>query len=118
VVGGTVEVGRTVQFHLRDVDAADADLRRTLRTVLSDGRLDTVEGALLVTCDGRGAAFFGSSAHDAVVLGEVLGRPPVAGFFAAGELGPVAGRSHVHGHSAVVLAFGSGSGADRGTAMP
>jgi small ligand-binding sensory domain FIST len=39
----------------------------------------------------------------------------VAGFFAAGEIGPVAGRNHMHGLTASVLAFGSGSAADRGT---
>jgi small ligand-binding sensory domain FIST len=44
-----------------------------------------------------------------------LGADGVAGFFAAGEIGPVAGRNHVHGLSAAVLAFGSGSAAHRGT---
>jgi small ligand-binding sensory domain FIST len=29
----------------------------------------------------------------------------VAGFFAGGELGPVAGRNHLHGFTASVLAF-------------
>jgi small ligand-binding sensory domain FIST len=29
----------------------------------------------------------------------------VAGFFAAGELGPVAGRNYLHGFTASVLAF-------------
>jgi len=31
----------------------------------------------------------------------------VAGFFANGEIGPVAGRNHVHGFTASVLAFGA-----------
>ena len=39
----------------------------------------------------------------------------VAGFFAAGEIGPVGGRNHVHGLTAAIVAFGSGAAADRGT---
>jgi small ligand-binding sensory domain FIST len=31
----------------------------------------------------------------------------VAGFFAAGEIGPVSGRNQVHGSTATVLAFGT-----------
>jgi small ligand-binding sensory domain FIST len=37
-----------------------------------------------------------------------LGTPEdiaVAGFFAAGEIGPVGGRNHLHGFTASVLAF-------------
>ncbi len=49
------------------------------------------------------------------VVSEELAVDHVAGFFAAGEIGPVGGRNHVHGLSASVLAFGSGSVADRGT---
>jgi small ligand-binding sensory domain FIST len=45
-----------------------------------------------------------------------LGVDGVAGFFAAGEIGPVGGRNHVHGLTASILAFGSGTAADRGTA--
>jgi small ligand-binding sensory domain FIST len=31
--------------------------------------------------------------------------PAVAGFFAAGEIGPIGGRSHLHGHTACVVLF-------------
>jgi small ligand-binding sensory domain FIST len=115
VVGDLVPVGRTVQFQLRDASAADDDLRRTLRTFRA-GSLDTVEGALLFSCNGRGAEMFAAADHDVVVLGEELAVDAVAGFFAAGEIGPVAGRNHMHGFTASVLAFGSGAAADRGTA--
>ena len=115
VVGDLVTVGRTVQFQLRDAVAADDDLRRTLRT-LRTGSFDTVEGALLFSCNGRGAGMFPSAEHDVVVLGEELSVDAVAGFFAAGEIGPVGGRNHMHGLTASVLAFGSGAAAGRGTA--
>jgi small ligand-binding sensory domain FIST len=37
-----------------------------------------------------------------------LAAPGVAGFFAAGEIGPVGGRNHLHGFTASVLAFSGG----------
>jgi small ligand-binding sensory domain FIST len=114
VVGDLVPVGRTVQFQLRDAAAADEDLRRTLRAFRS-GPVDTVEGALLFSCNGRGGQMFTAADHDVVVLGEELSVDAVAGFFAAGEIGPVGGRNHMHGLTASVLAFGSGAAAGRGT---
>ena len=45
--------------------------------------------------------------HDVSAVRHVLGIENVAGFFAAGEIGPVGGRNHVHGSTATVLAFGS-----------
>jgi small ligand-binding sensory domain FIST len=115
VVGDLVPVGRTVQFQVRDADTADDDLRRRLRT-FRQGSIDTIEGALLFSCNGRGANMFASADHDVVVLEEELSVDAVAGFFAAGEIGPVAGRNHMHGLTASVLAFGSGAASDRGTA--
>src|SRR4029079_15256404 len=53
-------------------------------------------GALLFTCNGRGTRMFERPRHDAGLLRQVLGDIPVAGFFAAGEIAPVAGRQLVH----------------------
>lgn len=114
VVGDLVPIGRTVQFQVRDATSADDDLRRMLRT-FRDNSIDTVEGALLFSCNGRGAEMFASADHDVAVVEEELAVDAVAGFFAAGEIGPVAGRNHMHGLTASVLAFGSGSAAGRGT---
>ena len=94
-VGDVVPVGTTVQFHLRDAASADEDLRQMLR-----GR--RADGALLFTCNGRGTRLFGAPDHDVGVLAEELGRLPVAGFFAAGELGPLGGQNFVHGFTASV----------------
>jgi small ligand-binding sensory domain FIST len=110
VIGDLVEVGQTVQFQLRDASAADDELRTALKMFRESTTLDTVEGALLFTCNGRGAAMFADAAHDVTVVREELAAAHgVAGFFAAGELAPVGGRNHVHGTTAVVLAFGSGA---------
>jgi small ligand-binding sensory domain FIST len=104
VVGDVVEVGRTVQFQVRDADSADADLHKVLDGGRSEA-LPDVAGALLFSCNGRGAGLFGSADHDVQAVRAWLGTDGVAGFFAAGEIGPVGGRNHLHGFSASVLAF-------------
>jgi small ligand-binding sensory domain FIST len=116
VVGDLVSVGSTVRFQLRDATAADDDLRTSLERFRRSSSLDTVEGALLFSCNGRGAQLFTSADHDVAMVRDGLGVDGVAGFFAAGEIGPVAGRNHVHGLTASILAFGSGTAAERGTA--
>jgi small ligand-binding sensory domain FIST len=115
VVGDLVPVGRTVQFQLRDAAAAAMDLREVLARFRAGTNLDTVEGALLFSCNGRGGALFPDPAHDLIAVQSGLGTADIAGFFAAGEIAPVGGRNHVHGFTAAVLAFGSGANADRGT---
>jgi small ligand-binding sensory domain FIST len=48
---------------------------------------------------------FGASDHDATAVEEELGGAPAAGFFAAGEIGPVGGRSFLHGFTATIAVF-------------
>jgi small ligand-binding sensory domain FIST len=104
-VGDEVAVGQTVQFHVRDARSADEDLRRTLEreSAALGGR--RAGGALLFTCSGRGSHMFGEPDHDAGLLARVLGEIPVAGFFCAGELGPVSGRNFVHTFTASIALF-------------
>jgi small ligand-binding sensory domain FIST len=45
---------------------------------------------------------FGAGDHDAVAVAEELGGAPAAGFFAAGEIGPVGARSFLHGFTATI----------------
>jgi small ligand-binding sensory domain FIST len=97
-VGDVVDVGTTVQFHVRDADSADEDLRELLTP-------EDANGALLFTCNGRGTRLFPAPNHDADVVGDLLHDPPLAGFFAAGELGPVGGRNFVHGFTASLALF-------------
>jgi small ligand-binding sensory domain FIST len=47
---------------------------------------------------------FGPCDHDAEAVEQELGAP-AAGFFAAGEIGPVGGRSFLHGFTATVAVF-------------
>jgi small ligand-binding sensory domain FIST len=96
-VDDVVPVGATVQFHVRDAATADEDLRQLLA-----GR--EADAALMFTCNGRGMHLFGTPDHDAKVLDERVGVP-AAGFFAAGEFGPVGGRNFVHGFTASIALF-------------
>ncbi|MBM3693493.1 MAG: hypothetical protein FJW77_09430 [Actinobacteria bacterium] len=97
-VGEPVEVGRTVQFHVRDAAAADDDLRALLAA-------ETAGAALCFTCNGRGKALFGAPDHDAGVVAETLGPVPVAGMFCAGEIGPVGRRNALHAFTASLALF-------------
>ncbi len=102
VVGDEVRVGSSIQFHVRDEHSADQDLRELLESALSAA---PPAGALLFTCNGRGTRMWDEPHHDASVLGEICGTAPMAGFFAAGELGPIDGRNLIHGHTASIGLF-------------
>jgi small ligand-binding sensory domain FIST len=62
-------------------------------------------GALLFSCNGRGRAMFGEPDHDALAVEREFAGAPAAGFFAAGEIGPVGGRSFLHGFTATLAVF-------------
>ena len=53
----------------------------------------TPRAALVLTCNGRGVEHHGTNGAETKALEEVLrpSRVPIAGFFAAGELGPLFG---------------------------
>lgn len=106
-IGDVVEIGRTVRFQVRDAETADEDLYELLDAHIESG--GRVDGALLFSCNGRGSAMFGTPDHDALALRDTLGPIGIAGFFAAGEVGPVGGVNHVHGFTASVLVFSSSS---------
>jgi small ligand-binding sensory domain FIST len=99
-VGDVVEVGQTVRFQVRDAAGAGEDL-----TELLGGAEHPARGALVFSCNGRGTTMFPSADHDVRAVQSALGAEGVAGFFAAGEIGPVGGRNHLHGFTASVLAF-------------
>jgi small ligand-binding sensory domain FIST len=130
-----VETGSTLQFHLRDAEAADQDLRHLLTAAALGGAgagagapggvggaggdaaapgggaaapgggAFTANGALLFTCNGRGTRLFPHPHHDASMIAELLGEIPTGGFFAAGELGPVGGRNFLHSFTASIAIF-------------
>jgi small ligand-binding sensory domain FIST len=129
-VADRVRVGQTIRLHCRDATTAHEDL-----ALLLDAQklYDKPRGALLITCNGRGRRLFAKTqtpaphmdSHDAQAVarafaqlqgGESLSKPgkafepqpasvPLAGCFAAGEIGPVGDESFVHGHAACLALF-------------
>jgi len=102
--GEFYRLGKTVQFHVRDAQTAVEDLQ----LLLEAQQLDTQPFAgLLVTCNGRGRNLFHVEDHDLSIIRDRIGEVPIAGFFAAGEIGPIGGRSFLHGHTACLTLFRS-----------
>ena len=103
-VGALVHTGQVVRLHARDASSADRDLRRALgeRSRMLHG---SPAGALVFACNGRGQAMFGDPDHDALTVAQSLGGAPSAGFFAAGEIGPVGAETFLHGFTATVALF-------------
>jgi len=101
-IGEAVRIGQTLRFHVRDAASADTDLRESLRATLNGER---AAGALLFTCNGRGTGMFDEPDHDARAVAELLGDDAVAGFFCAGEIGPVGGKPFLHGFTATLAVF-------------
>jgi small ligand-binding sensory domain FIST len=98
-VGDYFRVGQTVQFHIRDHESADAELKQLLAP-LRDEPNALSRGALLFTCNGRGTRLFPEPDHDAGVIHNMLGDLPIAGLFAQGEIGPVGNQNFLHGFTA------------------
>jgi small ligand-binding sensory domain FIST len=100
-VADYVKTGQTMQFHVRDAASADEDLR----LLLEARRTAAPAGGLLFSCNGRGIRLFDEPCHDIRAARRALTAAPIAGFFAAGELGPVGGKNFIHGHTASMVLF-------------
>lgn len=106
-IGERVRVGQTLRFHARDAVSADGDLSETLAEALARAAA-VPAGALVFTCNGRGAGMFGVPDHDASAIASALDSRAVGGLFCGGEIGPVGGRSFVHGFTATLALFFEG----------
>ena len=101
-VGEPVRIGQTLRFHVRDAATADEDLRENLGGAVG---ADRAAGALLFTCNARGTSLFPEPDHDARAVSQILREDAVAGFFCAGEIGPVGGKPFLHGFTATLAVF-------------
>ncbi|HKB14819.1 MAG TPA: FIST C-terminal domain-containing protein, partial [Planctomycetota bacterium] len=104
-IGDVAEVGATVQFQVRDAASADEDLRALLEREAKEREASPPAGALLFTCNGRGTNLFATPDHDASMVRRIAGAIPLAGFFAAGEIGPIGARNFLHGYTASLALF-------------
>ena len=91
-----------------DGSTADEDLREALRAARAARGGDAPAGALVFSCNGRGTRMFAAPDHDAAAIRDELGDVPAAGLFCNGEIGPVGGRSFLHGFTATMVLFGAG----------
>ena len=102
-VTGSVSLNDTVQFHVRDAATAQEDLELLLTPQAFESE---AAGALLFTCNGRGARMYGRPDGDISMIRQALGSAvPVSGFFCGGELGPIGGANFVHGYTASLVIF-------------
>jgi small ligand-binding sensory domain FIST len=97
-VGERLRVGQRVQFQLRDAEAS----RQEQGQLLSRQRIRQPQplAALLFACLGRGEGLYGAPDGDVLACREQFADVPVAGAFCNGEIGPVAGVTHLHGYTA------------------
>lgn len=103
-IGALIRPGQTVQFHVRDAKAADEDMKQLLKMKL-DAMDETPGGGLLFTCNGRGSRLFGAPNHDISLINRYAKDCKVAGFFAAGEIGPVGSKTFIHGLTSSLILF-------------
>ncbi len=96
-----VQVGATVQFHIRDAETADEDMR----LMLEPYQTPPPKSILIFSCNGRGSRMYDELDHDLTIIQSSLESPPVAGFFCAGEIGPIGGKNFIHGHTASMALF-------------
>lgn len=104
-VGDTFRPGQTVQLHVRDAATAREDLHALMQTLAAELAVQPARGALLFSCNGRGAHLYGEPDHDSRVVAETTGAIPMAGFFCNGEIGPIGTSNFLHGFTASIGIF-------------
>ncbi|MBI5304336.1 MAG: FIST C-terminal domain-containing protein [Chloroflexi bacterium] len=101
-IGDHVRAGETIQFHLRDATTATEDLEMQLTPQTF---FDQPSGALVFSCNGRGTRLYPHPNGDIQTIQSVLGGVNLAGFFCAGEIGPIGGKNFLHGQTASIALF-------------
>lgn len=101
-IGDYVQKGEWIQLHVRDASTAVEDLEMMLSPQMFFGK---PSGAMLFSCNGRGTRLYDHPNGDITTIQTVLGGVDLAGFFCAGEIGPIGGQSFLHGHTASMALF-------------
>ncbi len=104
-IGDYIKTGQTIQFHVRDAHTATEDLSELLSTHQKNNLLNKPKGALVFSCNGRGEGLFHQKNHDISIIQNYLGPMPAAGFFCAGEIGPIGGKNFLHGFTDSIALF-------------
>ncbi|CAK6701585.1 FIST N-terminal domain-containing protein [Synechococcus sp. CCY9201] len=99
-VAERMRVGQQVQFQLRDAAASSQELRQLLASQAE--REPEPLAALVFACLGRGQGLYGRPDGDVSLCRAAFATVPIAGAFCNGEIGPVAGNTHLHGYTASI----------------
>ncbi len=105
IIAEYITPGQTVQFHLRDAMTAKEDLSELLNAQWSMSKGEKPKGAIVFSCNGRGVHLFGEKSHDIQMIQKCLGPISAAGFFCAGEIGPVGSKNFLHGFTSSIALF-------------
>jgi len=133
MIGDYVRPGQTVQFHIRDADSASIELEHLLKQAASQQRIGAallfscngrgtnlfpdphhdvikIQNANSESETGASTSLLLDSASalaDDTTVGTAANAPNIslAGFFAAGEIGPVGNKNFLHGFTASVVLF-------------
>jgi small ligand-binding sensory domain FIST len=101
----TVFLGQTIQFQLRDPQAAHDDLVATLGRVEAALAGRRPAFGLYFNCAGRGRALYGTTGHDLALIRQRLGDWPLIGFFGNGEFAPLGRENLFHNYTGVLVLF-------------
>lgn len=104
-LAGPVFAGQTIQFQIRDAQAAHEDLERVLSRLgpLLAGRKPAF--GLYFNCAGRGQGLYGAPGHDVALIRERAGEWPLIGFFGNGEFAPIGQENFFHAYTGVLAVF-------------
>jgi small ligand-binding sensory domain FIST len=117
-VADLLEPGMRLAFCQRDVQAARRDLVRICSEIRDELESQAepalagasapaaeaarrVQGAIYISCTGRGGAHFGGPSAELKLIQHALGEVPLVGFFAGGEIA----RHHIYGYTGVLTVF-------------
>lgn len=103
-ISDRIRAGQRLQFHLREAEASSQDLENLLQEYQNENENTSQPspvGALMFTCLGRGIGLYGQPNFDSQLFSRYLHDIPVGGCFCGGEIGPVSGRTFLHGYTSV-----------------
>lgn len=107
LVNTQIPAHSVVQLHLRDAVTSAQDIEQLLSQYRTTHNANHVSGVLLLSCLGRGTAFYGHADHDSNAFRQHIVDAPIAGLFCNGEIGPVRGVTHHHSYTSVFGLFRS-----------
>ncbi len=103
-ISDRIRAGQRLQFHLREAAASAQDLEILLQEYQNENENTSQPspvGALMFTCLGRGTGLYGQPNFDSQLFSRYLHDIPLGGCFCGGEIGPVSGRTFLHGYTSV-----------------